>query len=159
MQAIGFVTPSLGWVGGRGFSSRETTDGGTTWTGVGTPAFQVLNRFQFFGDTVGYASGSFVWKYDRNGGSTSVGRSDASRSLYPVELSIRNPDIVDVTMPALFDVCWITLYDSGGRVLRSFEKPMREGNGYALSCSGLPRGPVLVVIGTATDVLFSTTLR
>ncbi|MBS1561807.1 MAG: hypothetical protein JSS89_09395 [Bacteroidetes bacterium] len=158
MQAIGFVTPTLGWIGGRGFSSRETTDGGMTWTGVGGPLFQALNRFQFFGDSIGYASGLLVWKYTRNGSTTTVPAQTNNSQPYPVVLTIRDNGLLEVGVPQLFDVRWITVYDAIGRVLRSVESPLRQGGTYPLDCADLPRGPLLVVIGTTTDVLFSTAL-
>jgi hypothetical protein len=60
-QGIGFVTENLGWIGGFGGETYETTDGGTTWT-VGGPGMYV-NRFRFLGDSLGYAAGDRVYKY------------------------------------------------------------------------------------------------
>ena len=51
-QGIGFVTDSLGWIGGWTGPTYATTDGGDTWTQTG-PGTNV-NRFRFLGDSLGY---------------------------------------------------------------------------------------------------------
>lgn len=62
VQGIGFVTDSLGWVGGNSsYPAYETQDGGETWHPVEI-GFR-LNRFQFFGDSLGYAVGRSVYKF------------------------------------------------------------------------------------------------
>jgi photosystem II stability/assembly factor-like uncharacterized protein len=60
-QGIGFVTPSLGWIGGYGGPSYESTDGGESWQAAGFG--QGINRFRFLGESVGYAVGQAVYKY------------------------------------------------------------------------------------------------
>jgi hypothetical protein len=62
-QGIGFVTDKLGWIGGPAAVNPTftTADGGDTWTvsGFGLE----LNRFQFFGSSVGYGAGDYIYKY------------------------------------------------------------------------------------------------
>lgn len=60
-EGIGFVTPSLGWIGGWSGPTFQTTDGGLTWEDAGFGTF--VNRFRFLSDTLGYAVGATVYKY------------------------------------------------------------------------------------------------
>lgn len=63
VQGIGFLTEDVGWVGGN--SSRptfETRDGGETWRSARFGSR--VNRFRFLGDTLGYAVGRKVYRYD-----------------------------------------------------------------------------------------------
>ncbi|MDQ3022164.1 MAG: T9SS type A sorting domain-containing protein [Bacteroidota bacterium] len=62
-EGIGFVNENTGWVGGWTGPTYQTTNGGANWqiAGWGTN----VNRFRFFGDTLGYAVGDRVYKYSR----------------------------------------------------------------------------------------------
>jgi len=62
IEGIGFVG-TTGWLGSWGVSF-ETLDAGATWRVVdfGT----VINRFQMFSDTLGYAVGKTVYKYSND---------------------------------------------------------------------------------------------
>ncbi|HYE94884.1 MAG TPA: T9SS type A sorting domain-containing protein [Rubricoccaceae bacterium] len=60
MQGVGFLTPLRGWTSGRG-TTRTTTDGGATWAPA-TGLDGSVNRFEFFGDTLGYAMGQRVYR-------------------------------------------------------------------------------------------------
>ena len=66
LQGIGFVTPEVGWASGRGATST-TTDGGLTWsrlpaTAQGGQLDGDVNRFRFFGDSLGYAAGHKIYR-------------------------------------------------------------------------------------------------
>lgn len=62
IQGIGFINEDIGWIGGSfRDGTYETRDGGKTW--VSTPDFgKSLNKFQFFGDTLGYVTGNRLYK-------------------------------------------------------------------------------------------------
>lgn len=64
LQGLGFVTENVGWASGRGMTS-VTTDGGQTWAPLGLDGY--INRFEFFGDTLGYAMGHRIYRLDRPG--------------------------------------------------------------------------------------------
>ncbi|HEX8299591.1 MAG TPA: T9SS type A sorting domain-containing protein [Rubricoccaceae bacterium] len=74
LQGIGFATPELGWISGRGRTS-VTTDGGASWTRLAptrtgpnapiTPGGQLdgsINRFRFYGDSLAYAAGFKIYR-------------------------------------------------------------------------------------------------
>ncbi|WP_194825044.1 YCF48-related protein [Nocardia sp. XZ_19_231] len=72
LEGVGFVSETVGWVGGWGpgpnhfsrGSSSATADGGATWQDANDIGL-FINRFRFFGDpvSVGYASGQTIYKY------------------------------------------------------------------------------------------------
>jgi photosystem II stability/assembly factor-like uncharacterized protein len=62
MQGAGFLTEQRGWVSGRG-AAAETQDGGLTWTPTSSIDGSV-NRFEFFGDSLGFAMGQRVYALD-----------------------------------------------------------------------------------------------
>lgn len=80
LQGIGFITKWQGWTGGRGTPFR-TLDGGVTWQEDDTELDPAVNRFRFFGDTLGYAVGTRVYKY--------VGKTDVQSETVEVPASAR----------------------------------------------------------------------
>lgn len=60
-EGIGFITEKLGWLGGWGGNVSTTTDGGNSWQYIAN-ADSNVNRFRFFGDTLGYCAGAQVYK-------------------------------------------------------------------------------------------------
>jgi photosystem II stability/assembly factor-like uncharacterized protein len=60
-QGIGFVSDSVGWIGGWGGDTYETKDAGASWHLAGFG--QIINRFRFINDTLAYAVGLTVYKY------------------------------------------------------------------------------------------------
>ena len=68
IEGIGFADELLGWTGGYGQTSL-TTDGGQTWKTVnfsGGTENESLDRFKFFGDSIGYAAGKTIYKYTKS---------------------------------------------------------------------------------------------
>jgi len=61
VQGIGFGSDSLGWIGGYGGDTYETTDAGVSWHLAGFG--YLINRFRFLNDTLAYAVGETVYKY------------------------------------------------------------------------------------------------
>jgi photosystem II stability/assembly factor-like uncharacterized protein len=64
VQGLGFIDDLTGWIGGNSSQPTfETSDGGETWRSAG---FGVrVNRFRFLGDSLGYAVGRKVYKFQR----------------------------------------------------------------------------------------------
>lgn len=61
VQGIGFVNDKVGWMGGGNQWTMETRDGGETWKPMADIG-RGFNKFQFFGDTMGYGVGFGVYK-------------------------------------------------------------------------------------------------
>lgn len=62
-HGIGFINAYTGWVGGDYNPTHGTTDGGQTWFNANIGQF--IFGFQFFGDTLGFACGKYVYKYEK----------------------------------------------------------------------------------------------
>ena len=63
-SGIGFATSELGWVASDALV-HETRDGGLTWTNRGFG--EHINRFRFFGDSVGFAVGKTIYWFGKTG--------------------------------------------------------------------------------------------
>jgi photosystem II stability/assembly factor-like uncharacterized protein len=65
VQGIGFATEKKGWIGGAwDLPTRQTEDGGETWTDVPESELGLrVNRFQFLSESLGFAAGSDVYRY------------------------------------------------------------------------------------------------
>src|SRR3990172_6189152 len=83
VQGIGFVSDTVGWLGGWGGNTYATTDGGASWQLAGFG--YIVNRFRFLSDELAYASGQTVYKYsyqctsiagDANGSGTTPNLTD-----------------------------------------------------------------------------------
>ena len=61
VQGIGFVNEKVGWMGGGNQWTMETRDGGETWQPMADIG-RGFNKFQFFGDTMGYGVGYGIYK-------------------------------------------------------------------------------------------------
>ena len=62
-QGIGFVNETTGWIGGYN-KFYTTTNGGNNWLQLNvSPEFSSINRIRFYGDTLGYAGGTRLYKY------------------------------------------------------------------------------------------------
>jgi photosystem II stability/assembly factor-like uncharacterized protein len=88
-EGVGFANNNTGWIGGWFFPTRKTTNGGINW--VSDPWGYNVNRFRFINDTLGYAVGRTVYKYERD---TSVGISNISSSFpekYDLSQNYPNP--------------------------------------------------------------------
>lgn len=68
-QGIGFITDSIGWTGSRS-ATVMTTDAGNTWTHINEP--RNVNRFCFFGDTLGYVAGERIYRLKRQTSTSSI---------------------------------------------------------------------------------------
>jgi photosystem II stability/assembly factor-like uncharacterized protein len=122
-QGIGFVNENTGWIGT--FSSVfESTDGGASWVllNIGNP-FSSVNRMRFYGDTLGYAGGSRMYKYTTD---NTIGISVNQNNL-PTQSSLRqnypNPfNPVTVIKYEIFEtsVSTIRIFNASGEEVYTF---------------------------------------
>lgn len=148
IQAIGFRTLDHGVVGGRGVRGTTTTDGGVSW-GYDSSLVN-LNRLQFFGDSIGYASGRHVWKFTLKGTSVSDGRT--AEAIPPTFTWMVDGDEAVVRYPDHHHAATAQIYDVRGRVVRDLGRPTSHGQ-YRFSLHDLPTGALYLVITTTTDHL------
>lgn len=119
MQGIGFATPDHGWVGGYNSGFYETTDGGLTWDFVNFGGD--FNRFFFLSPTLGFASGSSIYKFTAD----SITETRAAPQLYrdPFDFTISpNPAGSQVTVSFHLprpDAIRISLVATDGREVKN----------------------------------------
>ena len=63
-EGIGFIDENTGWIGGWSGPTYATTNGGSSWSLANWGYF--INRFRFLNDTLAYAVGDRVYKYERS---------------------------------------------------------------------------------------------
>ena len=63
VQAVGFTSPTHGWMGGHSTGFYETFDGGNSWTNTG--AGGSLNRIFIINDDLAYAAGTNIYKMSK----------------------------------------------------------------------------------------------
>ena len=145
LQGVGFVTENVGWVGENGQAAARTTDGGATWQAVSVPAGNV-NRFEFFGDSLGYAMGARVYRYRRTAVATEPPPVAAVLELEP---AAPNPVSGAVTLAyrlAAPAVVRLAVYDALGReVAVLHDGPLAAGaHALTLDTSGWSPGVYVV---------------
>jgi len=104
VQGIGFGSDSLGWIGGYGGDTYETTDAGASWHLAGFG--YLINRFRFLNDTLAYAVGETVYKYS----------VDSVTSAWTAQSSGTTNSFSDVSFA---DASTGTAVGSGGKILRT----------------------------------------
>jgi photosystem II stability/assembly factor-like uncharacterized protein len=114
-QGIGFINDSVGWCGFLTGDTKQTSDGGKTWTDENT-ILHSLNRIRVINSNTAYAVGKNVWKYSYN--PTGINNPDV-KSLPGFTVSaFPNPFIENTTIeyqiPESGQVS-IRLYDFSGR--------------------------------------------
>ncbi|MBC8043136.1 MAG: T9SS type A sorting domain-containing protein [Rhizobacter sp.] len=141
-EGIGFVTPSLGWIGAYPSSSYlmdsyRTTNGGATWN-IDTFG-KSLNRFRMFGDTLGYAVGETVYKYTNETLAASTPAKNASPSGYELRQNYPNPfnpaTTIAYELPKAAAVS-LKVYDVIGREVASLVNERKAAGRYEVRFDG-----------------------
>lgn len=115
-EGIGFANETTGWLGGWWFNTYKTTNGGQSW--VSDPWGFNVNRFRFFGDTLGFAVGKHIYKYELD---TTIGIHNISTVIpNSPELSQNYPNPFNPTTKIKFHVLdyedtKLTVFDVLGR--------------------------------------------
>ena len=138
VQGIGFVTDSLGWIGGNSsLSPYVTTDGGESWSA--TTIGRRVNRFRFIDKTIGYAAGETVYAYRPE--QTTVALIADVRHHRAGSIGYPNPfnpsTTIRFTVPPELTTTPVTLiiYDALGREVARLIDDELEGGTYERSWS------------------------
>lgn len=152
VQGIGFVDEKTGWIGGNSsFPAYQTTDGGETWEPVDIG--YRLNRFQFLGDSLGYAAGRIIHRFTGpppTAISSPAVPASAIGSVYPnpfsqtasISYSLEDHDRVTVSVR-----------DVLGRTVRSLADAVQAPGEHEILWDGLDDGGRPVAGGTYFVVL------
>ncbi|RMA64543.1 T9SS type A sorting domain-containing protein [Ulvibacter antarcticus] len=120
VQAIGFVSPTRGWMGGHNSGFYETNDGGDTWTNISLG--YNLNRFQFFNDQLAYCSGDTIYKFEDELSVSEFEQTptkDIKIVIAPVP--VKNKLNIDIYYEHV-DNLLIQLYDINGKLLEHLKR-------------------------------------
>jgi photosystem II stability/assembly factor-like uncharacterized protein len=112
LEGVGFVSETVGWVGGwgdarfQGGFTSATRDGGATWSNANEVG-RFINRFRFFGNPVqlGYASGDTIYKYSAAADAlVGVAAARSAATPPPMLLGASTPARVGLPFPIRFVV-------------------------------------------------------
>lgn len=118
VQAVGFISPDRGWMGGHQSGFYETTDGGDTWIFLGIG--NMLNRIFVLNSHLAYASGSSLYKFGYSTLSTGKTEDVQVKNDLPVTIA-PNPfsDQLNITIDFQHtDNLIAEVYDMNGRLLQ-----------------------------------------
>jgi photosystem II stability/assembly factor-like uncharacterized protein len=158
LQGIGFVTPLIGWASGRGTTSL-TVDGGQTWEQLEdysplNPEGQLdgnTNRIFVLADTLAYAVGRRVYKYDTGTTPTKVEGEVTSSPTFTLEQNYPNPfnpsTTIRYSLRAAADVR-IRVIDLVGRELRTLVDAIQSPGRYEVTWDGRDAAGRRVASGT-----------
>ena len=123
-SAMGFIDEQVGWTGGEG--TVVSTDGGDSWENAGFG--QSLNRIRALGDSVAYAVGDRVYKYQRSLPTAVEGEMP---KVFSLDQNYPNPfyphTTIPYTVPAGTDVK-IVIQDALGRQIATLtDRPHEPG--------------------------------
>jgi photosystem II stability/assembly factor-like uncharacterized protein len=122
-QGIGFLNDSTGWIGGDPFNYK-TMNGGLTWTldNFGNR----VNRFRIFGDSLAYAAGSGIYKFQP--GTVNIAKASKFTSYLSVQ---PNPFIseteIHFTLKNSSEITMI-ITDMNGQLVKKIQTHFTAGN-------------------------------
>ncbi len=116
VQAVGFISPLHGWMGGHNSGFYETTDGGDTWDSLGIGSY--LNRIFIIHPGLAYASGKSLYRFGHGFLATSapeIPKDDIPVVIAPNPLS----DQLNITIDFQHtDNLVAELYDNSGKFIK-----------------------------------------
>lgn len=122
LQAVGFVSPTRGWIGGHTTGFHETNDAGDTWTNVGVGGN--LNRIFIINSDLAYASGTTIYKFSDP--ALSIDDSTISHERIPLNITLdKNPIKDELKFTIHFnarDNIIIELYDINGKFIKKLKR-------------------------------------
>jgi photosystem II stability/assembly factor-like uncharacterized protein len=126
-QGIGFVNDTLGWLGFH--FMKQSTDAGLTWNNIDFGMqLPFINRIRFYGDTMGYASGSRIFKYTSDnsiGISNNQGSAPKNYKLYQNYPNPFNPATTIKYEIFEYSMTTIKIYNSVGEEVYVFMNGFR----------------------------------
>lgn len=135
-SGIGFVSPSFGWVAAD--LAYETTNSGDSWQLVDNVGL-LINRFRFYGDTLGYAVGRTVYKYTARGPVSVPGHPVGAVSDFRLEQNYPNPfnptTTISYHLAETVDV-ELNIYNLSGQRIRTLLSGRKEAGSHSLAWDG-----------------------
>ncbi len=165
VQGLGFIDENNGWIGGNSsFPTFVTSDGGDSWVSAD---FGVrVNRFRFLGDSLGYAVGQTVYKYDARAVGVGDEKPDAKQHQLSIETVYPNPSSGAVALRYNLDAPALVragAFDVYGREITPLFHAHKSAGVHEITWHGLQSngnrvagGLYFIVLRTKTEVATST---
>ena len=152
IQSVGFLDSLNGWAGGGYGYAFETTDGGQTWDTIHT--LILFNRFFRVNDTVAFASGTDIWKF--NPSLTGLGPDRGPSAVYSTLSATPIPANEAITVNwslAQPTRALLTLHDASGRQIETIVNALKPQGEFRneVNTSGLAPGTYVLVLRTHED--------
>lgn len=152
IEGVGFIDSLHGWTGGGFGYAFETQDGGQTWDTI--HILEVFNRFFRMNDSVAFATGFEIWKYNPTltGMPAQPGPAPVYSTLNAYPIPANDVLTVNWTLAQPTRVM-LTLYDASGRPVIAIENANKPKGEYQslVNTSGLPAGTYSLVLKTHED--------
>lgn len=150
IEGVGFLDSLHGWTGGDFSYAFETFDGGVTWDTIYT--LEWFNRFFRMNDSVAFAAGFRIWKYNP----TATGVNSPPTPTYSTLSATPNPADENITLQysvAQPTRVTILLCDVNGKIISNVENALKPEGEYLthINTSALASGTYLVVMKTYED--------
>lgn len=133
--SIGFINGMTGWIGGFYNPLMGTTDGGSSWfnANIGQNIMEII----LFCDTLGYACGNYIYRYDKTNGIASVGT--VAPQEFELQQNYPNPfNPVTAIAFSVPEACNVTLevFDVTGRKHLSYRSALLQPGKYEYRFDG-----------------------
>ena len=139
VQGIGFADENTGWIGGNSTDpAYQTTDGGETWQPL--EIGKRLNRFRFLNDSLGYAVGETVHKFNfrQVTGIEDHDRPDPTAgAIHPNPFHDRTTLRYDVET---HEHVHVAVFDALGRRVRTLVERVQPAGSYTVEWDGTTDG-------------------
>ncbi|HKI77336.1 MAG TPA: YCF48-related protein [Ignavibacteriaceae bacterium] len=140
LEGIGFINETDGWIGtrqtGKNAYAGITNDGGQSWQPDNFG--KSLNRFQFFGDSIAYASGITIYKYTKQI-TTEIKKEDTTPKSFFLSQNYPNPfnpsTTIEYTLPKSENVI-VRIYDGLGKELRTILSEFQSAGKHTVKWDG-----------------------
>lgn len=157
MQGIGFISPDVGWVSGRGVTS-VTVDGGDTWTQLGSynpgtgngQLDGAMNRFFVVNDTLAYGVGLRLYRLSTQSATSTALEATPLPESFTLDNPYPNPFNEQARLPYTLErasMVHIKVIDMLGREHRAFPSQYRQPGSYELVWDGRNEAGVRVPAG------------
>lgn len=148
VQGIGFLNDSVGWIGGNStFTTFETTDGGESWHDAHFGSR--VNRIRRVNDSVAYAMGETIYKYENRSTTDIVEHKKNHPSGFVLMQNYPNPfnpsTTIEFSIPEGIEnnsLVLLKVYDVLGNEVRTIFDEVKEPGNYKVifNAGDLPSG-------------------
>jgi hypothetical protein len=149
IEGVGFIDEKKGWTGGDGGFSFQSNDGGLTWDTIHVCPY--MNRVFKVNDTLLFASGDRIYKYNTGGFLPSIPETHyASMNCSPNPVNDKLNIGISVSVPTRV---WLMLLDNTGKRIEVIanEDKIKGSYQYKINTDRLPPGMYYVALKTHED--------